>query len=81
MKYRLMTEINNGADQPLFGIHDTFGVITNKVLMRDYTDEIFELKVNARDRENIADAESVNTTVTVSIPFFDQWTCPFVSFG
>lgn len=67
VKYRLMNTITNNAGQPLFGIHDTFGVISNKVLMRQYTDNIFDLIVNARDRENIALAESVNTTVTVSV--------------
>lgn len=67
VRYRLMNEVNNGNGQPLFGIHDTFGVVSNKVLMREYTDNTFDLIVNARDRENIASAESVNTTVKIYV--------------
>ena len=65
VRYRLMGQ--EQLETPMFGIHEKFGVITNKVLMRDYIDNVFMLTVNARDREDIAKAEATNTTAIVSL--------------
>jgi len=66
VRYRLVSgNTANGKD--LFGIHEKLGVLTNKVLMRDYANQIFDLKVNARDAENIAEAESANASVKVFV--------------
>ena len=66
VRYTLKDGPQNSNNQPIFGIDESFGILTNKVLMRNYADRIYNLIVNARDREDAAVAEDANTTVTVS---------------
>ena len=67
VRYRLMEQ--EQLERPLFGIDEKFGVISNKVIMRDYLNRVFELTVNARDREVIENSNDVNTTALVSLSF------------
>lgn len=57
---------NKVANLTLFDIHEKFGVITNKVLMRRYADSTFFVTVNARDREDSATAESADIVAKVT---------------
>jgi len=57
----------SGERQNLFDIHPKFGVISNKVLMRQYAGQTFYVTVNARDEESIADSEDTNTTALVHL--------------
>ena len=65
VRYSLKDGPVNKNTQPIFGIQETFGILSNKVQMIDYANSIFQLTVNARDRQDEAVAEDANTTVTV----------------
>ena len=66
VRYSLKDGPLNKNNQPIFGIQESFGILSNKVQMIDYANSIFQLTVNARDRQDEAVAEDANTTVTVS---------------
>lgn len=62
----LLTDGHTVGNTTLFGIHEKYGILTNRVLMRKYTDSTFFVTVNARDREDVNTAESANTVAKVT---------------
>lgn len=68
VRYKLVDGQNKyNASHAMFGIHEKFGVISNKILMREYAGETFMVTVNARDRISEEDAESANTSALVGV--------------
>ncbi|KAL3876984.1 hypothetical protein ACJMK2_034754 [Sinanodonta woodiana] len=61
VRYRIV----NGNSMDIFAINDRLGIVTNKVLVKDYADQSFMLTVEARDAINITD--SVQNTAPVYI--------------
>ncbi|KAL4240786.1 Protocadherin-16 [Mactra antiquata] len=66
VRYRV-TDGHMIGNTTLFGIHEKFGIITNRMLMRRYADSTFFVTVNARDREDIDTAESANTVAKIFV--------------
>ena len=69
VRYQLTAGHTNpfNDSQAIFGIHEKFGIITNKILMRQFSGSFFEVTVNARDRVIFEDSESANKPALVRV--------------
>lgn len=75
VRYNLVEGYRNpdNLSQTMFGIHEKFGVISNKILMREFAGLTFSVTVNARDRVSIEDSESANTSALVCYHGNRKW--------